>query len=117
MAVPGSGKTTSVTERTKRLVQRGVDPKTILCITFTNKAAAEMRSRIGEAVGREKAALMTISTFHSLCSRIIRANCGLLGLQNNYSIYDEDDQERLLKRCITSIEDAGAEKPTFKPTN
>lgn len=115
MAVPGSGKTASVTERTKRLVQRGVDPRSILAITFTNKAAAEMRMRIGKAVGIESAGKMTISTFHSFCSRIIRHNCEALGLTKSYSIYDTDDQERLLKSCIRRIEDAGSEKASFKP--
>lgn len=115
MAVPGSGKTASVTERTKRLITRGVDPKTILSITFTNKAANEMRERIGKAVGVESSSKMTISTFHSLCSRIIRTNCNHLGLAKNYSIYDSDDQERLLKTCIRKIEEAGSTNK-FKPT-
>jgi DNA helicase-2/ATP-dependent DNA helicase PcrA len=115
MAVPGSGKTASVTERTKNLVAKGVDPKAILCITFTNKAAAEMRQRIGAAVGTDKAALMTISTFHSLCSRIIRANAAYLGLTQGYSIYDDDDQERLLKSCIRRVEDP-TDIGKFKPS-
>lgn len=111
MAVPGSGKTASVTERTKRLVEKGVDPHSILAITFTNKAATEMRTRIATAVG-PRAALMTISTFHSLCSKLIRANCELLGLTKSYTIYDTDQQERLLKTCIRKIEEATG--PKFK---
>jgi len=114
MAVPGSGKTASVTERTRRLLAKGVDPKTILSITFTNKAANEMRERIAKAVG-DAACKMTISTFHSLCSKIIRTNCTLLGLDKNYSIYDSDDQERLLKTCILKIEDVGS-SAKFKPS-
>ena len=113
MAVPGSGKTASVTERTKKLVQRGVDPRSILSITFTNKAAAEMRTRIADAVGTAKASLMTISTFHSLCSRLLRANCDLVGLDKSYTIYDSDDQERLLKTCIRRIEESPT-CPKFK---
>lgn len=66
-----------------------------------------MRHRIGQAVGNDKAALMTISTFHSLCSRLIRANPEMLGLTKNYTIYDTDDQERLLKTCIAKFEDPG----------
>lgn len=108
MAVPGSGKTASVTERTKRLIQRGVDPRNILAITFTNKAANEMRTRIARAVG-DKASQMTISTFHSLCSRLIRANCEYLGLSKDYSIYDMDESERLLKKCIVQVESPIAE--------
>ncbi len=115
MAVPGSGKTASVTERTRRLLAKGVDPKSILSITFTNKAANEMRERIAKAVGAEPASKMTVSTFHSLCSRIIRTNCALLGLDKNYSIYDSDDQERLLKTCIKMIEDVGS-TDKFKPS-
>lgn len=114
MAVPGSGKTASVTERTKRLIQRGIEPRRIMAITFTNKAATEMKQRIGTAVGPDVASKMTISTFHSLCSRIIRANCELLGLTKSYSIYDTDDQERLLKTCIKKIEEIGSAK--WKPS-
>lgn len=107
MAVPGSGKTASVTERTKKLVvDRRVDPRSILCITFTNKAANEMKLRIGKAVGGEAASKMTISTFHSLCARILRSNAELIGLTKNYTIYDDDQRERLLKSCIRKIEDA-----------
>jgi len=111
MAVPGSGKTASVTERTKRLIARGVDPREILCITFTNKAALEMRTRIAAAIG-QRASTMIISTFHSLCSKLIRANCDLIGLDKNYTIYDSDDQERLLKTCIRKIEEEHG--PKFK---
>ena len=121
LAVPGSGKTASVTERIKRLVSLGTDPKSILAITFTNKAAGEMRERIAGAVG-EKASQMTISTFHSMCSRIIRANASLLGLPRGYTIYDSDDQTRLLVRCIRkiedpeSMEDVAHPKKAYKPT-
>lgn len=103
MAVPGSGKTASVTERTKRLVGRGVPPREILAITFTNKAATEMRTRIADAVGASSSQ-MIISTFHSLCSKLLRANCDLVGLTKGFTIYDTDDQERLLKTCIRKIE-------------
>ena len=109
-AVPGAGKTASVTERIKKLVEKGVDPRSILAITFTNKAAAEMKSRVAQAVGRDLADRMTICTFHSLCARIIRHNAMRLGLSDNYTIYDTDDQERLLKTCIAKVE--GEE---FKP--
>jgi DNA helicase-2/ATP-dependent DNA helicase PcrA len=108
-AVPGAGKTASVTERIKKLVQNGVDPRSVLAITFTNKAAAEMKSRVALAVGRDTADKMTICTFHSLCARIIRHNAmrikfGDHELGDNYTIYDTDDQERLLKTCIAKIE-------------
>lgn len=110
-AVPGAGKTASITERIKNLVQKGVDPRQILAITFTNKAADEMRSRIGKAVGKTSADKMTVCTFHSLCARIIRHNAILLDFSDSYTIYDTDDQERLLKTCIAKIEGE-----QYKPT-
>jgi len=103
IAVPGSGKTTVVTERTKHLVEIGKRPDSILAITFTNKAADEMKTRITNAVGT-KAKYITICTFHSLCARIIRENANLVGLQKNYTIYDTDDQKRLMKNCIIKVE-------------
>ncbi len=103
-AVPGSGKTASVTERTKNMISKGIDPSSILAITFTKKAAEEMKSRIAAAVGNAAAGKMTVSTFHALCARMIRANAPLLGLTKTYTIYDEDDQERLMKRCISKLE-------------
>lgn len=102
-AVPGSGKTTAMTERIKNLVQIGKNPESILAITFTNKAADEMRRRITVAVG-DVSSKMTISTFHSLCARIIRANSALLGLSKTYTIYDDDDQERMLRKAIFKVE-------------
>ena len=103
IAVPGSGKTTVVTERTKHLITIGKSPDSILAITFTNKAAAEMKTRITNAVGA-KSKYITISTFHSLCARIIRENPTLVGLQKNYTIYDTEDQKRLMKNCIIKVE-------------
>ncbi len=105
-AVPGSGKTASVTERTKNMISKGIDPASILAITFTKKAAEEMKSRISAAVGVQAASKMTVSTFHALCARIIRGNAALLGLTKTYTIYDTDDQERLLKRCIMKLENS-----------
>lgn len=102
-AVPGSGKTASVTERTKNLIRLGKDPSSILAITFTNKAAKEMRERIAKAVGSD-AELMTVSTFHSLCARILRENADKVGLRENFTIYDADEQERLLKTCTFRVE-------------
>jgi DNA helicase-2/ATP-dependent DNA helicase PcrA len=102
-AVPGSGKTASMTERIKNLVKIGKNPESILAITFTNKAADSMRKRISLAVG-PASSKMTISTFHSLCARIIRANALLLGLSKSYTIYDDDDQERMLRKAIFKVE-------------
>lgn len=102
IAVPGSGKTTVVTERTKKLVHSGKPPSSILCITFTNKAADEMKSRISKVLGTA-AKYIVISTFHSLCAQIVRENADAVGLKKSYSIYDQDDQRRLMKRCIFKV--------------
>jgi len=83
IAVPGSGKTTVVTERTKKLVHSGKPPSSILCITFTNKAADEMKSRISKVLGTA-AKYITISTFHSLCARIVRENATVVGLKKSF---------------------------------
>jgi DNA helicase-2/ATP-dependent DNA helicase PcrA len=96
-AVPGSGKTACLTERIKRLVEIGKAPSSILAITFTNKAAEEMRKRISQAVGSEVAGKMTILTFHSMCARILRMYGDRVGLRKGWTICDADDQERLVK--------------------
>jgi DNA helicase-2/ATP-dependent DNA helicase PcrA len=101
-AVPGSGKTATLTERVKRLVAQGKDPASILAITFTNKAAKEMRNRIAAVVG-PAAAQMTISTFHSFCARVLRNNAAAAGLRENFTIYDEDQQEKLVSSCTELI--------------
>lgn len=99
-AVPGSGKTACITERVKRLVDFGVDPIHILAITFTNKAANEMRERITKAIGPENASKVIVSTFHSLCVRMLR-HCGhLIGLGKGFTIYDTDAQQKLIRKCI-----------------
>ena len=99
VAGAGSGKTRVLTRRIAHLVsERGVHPGSVLAITFTNKAAAEMRARVGELVGR-RARPMWVSTFHSACVRILRSELGEapeFGLRPNYSIYDDTDARRLM---------------------
>ncbi|QGU02569.1 ATP-dependent DNA helicase UvrD1 [Corynebacterium kalinowskii] len=96
VAGAGSGKTAVLTRRIAYLLTQGVHPGQILAITFTNKAAAEMRERVISLVGPE-AERMWVSTFHSTCVRILRQQAGLIdGLNTNFTIYDSDDSKRLL---------------------
>ncbi|MDR1806749.1 MAG: UvrD-helicase domain-containing protein [Propionibacteriaceae bacterium] len=103
VAGAGSGKTRVLTRRIAYLVtERGVHPGSILAITFTNKAAAEMRSRVEETVGR-RARLMWVSTFHSACVRILRADIDKLGYSKNFSIYDDADSKRLMTQVLGAL--------------
>ena len=101
LAGAGTGKTRVITMRVAYMISRGVDPSQILAVTFTNKAAAEMRERLGRMVEREAAKKVTMSTFHALCLRILRQGIDRLGYKNNFSIYDEGDQLGLIKKIIT----------------
>ena len=96
VAGAGSGKTRVLTHRIAYLLgERGVAPTEILAITFTNKAAGEMRERVGRLIG-PRARWMWVSTFHSMCVRLLRAEAGTLGLTTSFSIYDADDSRRLM---------------------
>jgi ATP-dependent DNA helicase UvrD/PcrA len=95
VAGAGSGKTRVLTNRIAYLLAGGVHPGQIMAITFTNKAAAEMKERVVELVGR-RANVMWVSTFHSMCVRVLRREAKTLGLSSNFSIYDADDSRRLI---------------------
>ena len=98
LAGAGSGKTRVLTSRIAHLIaDHGVHPQEILAITFTNKAAGEMRERVMHRVGR-RARFMWVSTFHSACVRILRADAGAIGYTSNFSIYDSDDAVRLITK-------------------
>ena len=101
LAGAGTGKTRVITTRVAYLIAQGADPSHILAVTFTNKAAAEMRERLGRLVERDAAKKVTMSTFHALCLRILRQGIDRLGYKNNFSIYDEGDQFGLIKKIIT----------------
>ncbi len=96
-AVPGSGKTRTLTARVVSLVKSGVSPARILCLTFTNKAANEMKSRIAKHLGQESNKLW-VSTFHSLCVAILRKFGSSIKLLPTFSIYDEQDQRELINK-------------------
>lgn len=100
VAGAGSGKTRVLTRRIAHLVsQRSVHPGSVLAITFTNKAAAEMRSRVIDLVGN-RAKLMWVSTFHSACVRILRAEIGRFNFARSFSIYDDTDAKRLMQLVL-----------------
>ncbi len=111
IAGAGSGKTRVITRRVAYLIRQGIPPPSICAITFTNKAAGEMKERIGQLLGRPMRDFgrldqygPTICTFHSLCLRILRAYAATVGLATNFSIYDTADQSKVLKEAIKLLD-------------
>ena len=112
LAGAGSGKTRVLTHRIAYLLATGAArPGEILAITFTNKAAAEMRERVAQLIGRSVRA-MWVTTFHSACARMLRADAERLGYSRGFTIYDEGDSLRMLKRCLTEL---GVDPKRFPP--
>src|SRR5262245_36362280 len=104
VAGAGSGKTRVLTHRVAHLIAAcGVQPSEILAITFTNKAAGEMRSRLDGLLG-DTARRIWILTFHAACGRILRREAPRLGYRTNFTIYDQADQIRLVKACLEELE-------------
>lgn len=103
VAGAGSGKTRVLTRRIAYLLRTGASPGEILAITFTNKAAGEMRERVAELVGR-RARAMWVSTFHSACVRILRDQASAIGLKSSFSIYDADDSRRLMQQVVRELD-------------
>ena len=100
IAGAGSGKTRVLTYRVAYLLQKGVDPFNVLALTFTNKAAREMRERIVTLVGGREAANVAMGTFHSIFARVLRVEGHRMGFPNNFTIYDTDDSKRLIKQIV-----------------
>ena len=104
LAGAGSGKTRVLTHRIAYLIEeKGVNPWNILAITFTNKAAGEMRERVDKLVGYGSESIW-VSTFHSMCVRILRRHIDLLGYDTNFTIYDSDDQKTLMREVCKLLQ-------------
>ena len=111
IAGAGSGKTRVLTYRIAYLMQQGVDPFNILSLTFTNKAAREMKHRIAQLVGSNEAKNLWMGTFHSVFAKILRIEGHYLGFPSNFSIYDTQDSQRLISSIIKEM---GLDKDIYK---
>ena len=112
IAGAGSGKTRVLTYKIAYLLSQGMKPWSIMALTFTNKAAREMKERIGKLVGDDLAQHLYMGTFHSIFSRILRAEAEHIGFNNNFTIYDESDSRSLLKAIIKEM---ALDDKTYKP--
>lgn len=114
IAGAGSGKTRVLTYKIAYLLQQGMNPWNILALTFTNKAAREMKERIGRLVGEERARYLQMGTFHSVFARILRAEADTIGFQSNFTIYDQSDSRSLVKNIIKEMK---LDDKTYKPAS
>ena len=114
IAGAGSGKTRVLTYKIAWLLEQGLKPWQILALTFTNKAAREMKERIGRLVGEERARYLQMGTFHSVFSRILRAEADRIGFNANFTIYDQTDARSLVK---TIIKEMGLDDKIYKPNS
>ena len=112
IAGAGSGKTRVLTYKIAYLLSQGMKPWSIMALTFTNKAAREMKERIGKLVGNELAQHLYMGTFHSIFSRILRAEAEHIGFNNNFTIYDESDSRSLIKAIVKEM---GLDDKKYKP--
>ena len=104
VAGPGSGKTKTLTHRIAHLISTGIHPQNILAVTFTNKAAGEMKARVSKLIGDSSGNLQpVIGTFHSICARILRKEAYALGHTPNFTIYDEEDALKLIKNIMRDL--------------
>ena len=114
IAGAGSGKTRVLTYKIAYLLERGMAPWNILALTFTNKAAREMKERIGRLVGQERAIYLQMGTFHSVFARILRAEVERIGFGSNFTIYDQADARSLVKSIIKEMQ---LDDKTYKPNS
>ena len=114
IAGAGSGKTRVLTYKITYLLERGMAPWNILALTFTNKAAREMKERIGRLVGQERAQRLQMGTFHSVFARILRAEAEAIGFGSNFTIYDQTDARSLVKNIINEMQ---LDDKTYKPAS
>ena len=114
IAGAGSGKTRVLTYKIAYLLQQGMKPWSIMALTFTNKAAREMKERIGKLVGNDLAQHLYMGTFHSIFSRILRAEAEHIGFNSNFTIYDETDSRSLLKAIV---KEKGLDEKIYKPAS
>ena len=114
IAGAGSGKTRVLTYRIANLIQQGVDPFSILALTFTNKAAREMKERIGKVINEGEARNIWMGTFHSIFARILRMECERINYPRNFTIYDTQDSRALIKDIIKGL---GMDDKVYKPAS
>jgi len=113
IAGAGSGKTRVLTFRIAHLIEKGVDPFNVLALTFTNKAAREMKSRIGRLIGDSKARSLWMGTFHSVFAKILRFEAEKLGYPSNFTIYDTDDSKSVIKEVLKQL---NLDEKVYKPS-
>jgi len=114
IAGAGSGKTRVLTYRVAHLLQKGIPAQRILALTFTNKAAGEMKERINRIVGAETARSLWMGTFHSIFARFLRSDGHYLGYKNNFTIYDQDNTRSLIRAIIKEM---NLDDSVYKPAS
>ena len=112
IAGPGSGKTRVITERIAYLINSGIEPQNILALTFTNKAANEMKKRVHNITNTQEAYSVWMGTFHSIFARILRQEAHVLGYDSNFTIYDNEDSVKIIRRII---KDRHLDKEKYNP--
>ena len=112
IAGAGSGKTRVLTYKIAYLLEHGIHAGNILALTFTNKAAREMKSRISNLVGEQVARYLWMGTFHSICTRILRQEAELLGYTRDFTIYDTTDSKSVIKHIVKDMQ---LDEKTYKP--